>query len=132
MIKIGTQFSFSFIFGLLFGFLGLIGGIMFYGRFGCVPYGGLDGYEACGIFFAFLGLILGQYFAVIGIGKWQDFAGSKIFALLSTVVVFILAVTIMDSYMGNPSPLVMLSFLFIGSFATMIGYHWRFLMKKSI
>ncbi|MBI2415797.1 MAG: hypothetical protein HYV33_03995 [Candidatus Kerfeldbacteria bacterium] len=61
MLLIIITFLLSFVLAVVGGFLGALYG----GNFGCFALFGFQGYESCGLFFAYIGIALGIITGII-------------------------------------------------------------------
>lgn len=121
-MKKSTAITLQIILGIVGSIVVGIIGLLFGMQIGVPPFGGVVGYEAGGVFFGFVGIVIGSYAITLLIMKILHKKIMHVSLFISAVVIFFLEYLVYDYSM--PGILLLLFFVLPSVIMTAIAHPW--------
>jgi hypothetical protein len=100
-MKYLLEVIFGIISSFLFAIFGIVIGSFIGGNLGFPAFGGNVGYEAGGVFFAFLGVVFGSFLGVIKVKKFLKEEIKATRGVSVGVIIFLLMIIRFDYHLGT-------------------------------
>ena len=123
-MKIFAQFVSSLVGGILLGIVGLAIGATIGGNFGFPEFGGYTaGYEACGVFFAIIGISTGSLLGIKAAKKRQMESRKNLTASIAVLVILVIIGEMIADY--NMPPAIGLTILLVPPAVLTLITNWQ-------